>query len=403
MPYSLFGRLERLPDDPILGVMAAFRADRDPHKVDLGVGVYRDARGDTPVLDCVRRAERSVLERQASKTYVAPAGNASFNSAMERLVFGPEHPALKADRVRTIQGTGGCGALRLGAELIRVAAPKSQVHLSTPTWANHVPLISGAGLELVRYPYYDAATGGVDFAAMMQALDALPAGAVVLLHASCHNPTGADLSRPQWHELLELVRRRGLLPFIDIAYQGLGTSLDEDAYGPRLFAAELPEVLVAASCSKNFGLYRERAGALHIVAESTPVAQAALSQEARIARSLYSMPPDHGAAIVSEVLAQEALRASWEAELGQMRTRITELRLELVRVLAAVAKRRDFSFIAAQRGMFSMLGLTREQVGRLRAERHIYMTDDSRINIAGLRAENVEYCAHAFAEVIEHA
>jgi aspartate aminotransferase len=394
-------RLNRLPDDPILGVMAAFRADTDPHKVDLGVGVYRDARGETPVLDCVRRAECSMLERQVSKTYVAPVGNASFNAAMERLVFGADHPALAAGRIRTIQGTGGCGALRLGAELIRAAAPGTHVHLSTPTWANHVPLISGAGLELARYPYYEPAGGGVDFDAMTRALESLPAGAVVLLHASCHNPTGADLSQGQWRELLELFRKGGLVPFIDIAYQGLGTSLDEDAYGPRLFATQLPELLVAASCSKNFGLYRERAGALHILAEAPLIAQAALSHEARIARSLYSMPPDHGAAIVSEVLAQEALRASWLAELTQMRTRITELRHAFVRALAAATRRRDFGFIARQHGMFSLLGITPEQVAWLRTERHIYMTDDSRINIAGLRTENVEYCARAVAEVVE--
>jgi aspartate aminotransferase len=397
----MFERLDQLPADPILGVMAAYRADADPHKVDLGVGVYRDAHGETPVLDCVRRAERSMLEHQATKTYVAPAGNASFNSAMERLVFGPDHPALKAGRVRTIQGTGGCGALRLGAELIHAAAPDACVHLSTPTWANHVPLISGARLELRRYPYYEAASGGVDFGGMLRELDSLPARAVVLLHASCHNPTGADLSQAQWRELCELFRRRRLLPFIDIAYQGLGTSLDEDAYGPRLFAAELPELLVAASCSKNFGLYRERAGALHILAESTQIAQAALSHETRIARSLYSMPPDHGAAIVSEVLADDGLRASWEAELGQMRTSLADLRRALVRALAAATSRRDFGFIGSQHGMFSLLGLTPEQVARLRAERHIYMTDDSRINIAGLRTENLEYCSRAFAEVIE--
>jgi len=258
-------RLDRVPDDSILGLMAAFRADSAPNKVDLGVGVYRDARGETPVLDAVRRAERAVLDRQATKSYVAPAGNAGFNQAMERLVFGPEHPVLAAGRVRSIQGTGGCGALRLGAELIRSAAPHSLVYISNPSWANHVPLIGGAGLKLERYPYYDAATGAVRLTAMLEVFDSLPAGTVVLLHASCHNPTGADLAEDEWRQLLEVVKRRRLMPFIDMAYQGLGTGIDADAFAIRLFAAQLPEMLVAVSCSKNFGLYRERTGVLHMV------------------------------------------------------------------------------------------------------------------------------------------
>ena len=294
----MFERLDRAPDDPILGLMAAFRADSDPKKVDLGVGVFRDAKGDTPVLDSVRQAEKAVLARQTSKTYVAPAGNAGFNQAMEKLVFGAGHAIFAAERVRSIQGPGGCGALRLGAELVRLAAPQATVHVSTPTWANHVPLMTGTGLALGHYPYYGPARGSIDFDAMCQALEALPAGDVVLLHASCHNPTGADLSREQWQELVPIFRRRNLLPYIDMAYQGLGTGQDEDAFGIRLFAAELPEVLVAVSCSKNFGLYRERVGVLHIVTDKPATGLAALSHEVRVARSLYSMPPDHGAAIV---------------------------------------------------------------------------------------------------------
>src|SRR5580658_789740 len=396
----MFERLERVPDDPILGLMAAFRADSDPKKVDLGVGVFRDAKGNTPVLDSVRKAEQAVLERQTSKTYVAPAGNPAFNQAMEKLVFGTDHPVFTAERVRSIQGPGGCGALRLGAELVRLAAPQATVHVSTPTWANHVPLMTGTGLKLARYPYYEPAKGSINFGALCQALEALPAGEVVLLHASCHNPTGADLSQEQWRELLPLFRRRGLLPFIDMAYQGLGSGQDEDAFGIRLFAAELPELLVAVSCSKNFGLYRERVGVLHVVTDSAATGLAALSHEVRVARSIYSMPPDHGAAIVNEILGNEALRDSWASELATMRDRINGLRQQLLAQLRDVFPARDFGFIAQQKGMFSLLGLDVEQVLRIRAERHVYMTDDSRINIAGLRTENLEYFAQSVAHVL---
>ncbi|MEJ1965977.1 MAG: amino acid aminotransferase [Gammaproteobacteria bacterium] len=397
----MFERLERMPDDPILGLMAAFRADPDTRKVDLGVGVYRNDKGETPILDAVRKAEAAVLARQTSKTYVAPAGNAGFNQSMEKLVFGEGHAALKAGRVRTIQAPGGCGALRVGAELIRLAYPDATVYVSTPTWANHVPLLTGSGIKLERYAYYDSATGGVNFSAMMDGLDKLPKGAVVLLHASCHNPTGADLSEAQWRDLLALVQKRGLVPYIDMAYQGLGTGIAEDAFGPRLFAAELPEVLVAVSCSKNFGLYRERTGALSVISQTTPSADAILTQLVRIARTIYSMPPDHGAAIVQEILTNDGLRGSWTDEVGSMRARIAGLRTEAVARLAKAAPQRDFSFIARQRGMFSYLGVTKDQVRELREKHHVYMTDDSRINIAGLKSDNIGYFADAVAQIVK--
>jgi len=396
----MFERLHRLQTDPILGLMAAFRTDADERKVDLGVGVYRDDRGETPVLGSVRRAEQAVLARQTTKSYVSSVGNVGFNQAMERLVFGDDHPALAADRVRTIQAPGGCGALRLGAELIRNAWPDTVIHVSTPTWANHVPLLSGAGLKLERYPYYDPGTGGVRFESMLAALEGLPAHAVVLLHASCHNPTGADLGEAQWRELLAVLRRRNLLPFLDIAYQGLGAGLPEDAFAVRLFCAELPEVAVAVSCSKNFGLYRERTGCLHVVSESARSGDAALSHLVRIARSLYSMPPDHGAAIVLEILGDQALRTQWTEEVAGMRRRLTGLRHELVKHLRAACPHRDFGFIASQRGMFSFLGVDTAQVHALRERHHIYMTDDSRINIGGLRADNLPYFAQAVAQVL---
>jgi aspartate aminotransferase len=396
----MFEHLAAVVPDPILGLMAAFRADPDPRKVDLGVGVYRDEQGNTPVLEAVRVAESALLARQTTKTYVGPAGNLGFNQSMEHLVLGAAHPAIAGGRVRSVQTPGGCGALRLGAELIRAAASDAVVHVSTPTWANHTPLLAGSGLQLERYPYFDPASGGVQFAAMTAALERLPARAVVLLHASCHNPTGADLSQGEWRELLALVKRRELMPFIDMAYQGLGEGVDADAFGLRLFCAELPEVLCAVSCSKNFGLYRERTGALHLVSSSPAAADAALSQLVRIARGIWSMPPDHGAAIVQAILAEEPLRQQWASELEAMRRRMEELRLEVVQQLHRHCPQRDFGFIARQRGMFSFFGIDIAQVRALRDRHHVYMTDDSRMNIAGLRPENLEFFARSVAEVL---
>jgi aspartate aminotransferase len=396
----MFERLEPITPDSILALLAAYRADPAPGKVDLGIGVYRDARGETPVPEAVRAAEAALHASETTKAYVGPTGNAGFNSAMEELVFGAKHPLMGSGRLRTLQAVGGCGALRLGAEIIRLAAPQAVVHVPTPTWANHAPLLGNVGLKLENYPYFDAATGGVNFAAMRGALEQLPAGAVVVLHACCHNPTGADLSQEQWREVLGVVRRRTLLPLIDMAYQGLGEGLDADAYAIRLFAAELPEVLCAVSCSKNFGVYRERTGALHLVGSTPAAAEATLSNIVKLARGIWSMPPDHGAALVHGVLADARLRASWEAELAAMRKRIGALREAVVRALREHYPRRDFGFIARQRGMFSYLGITTAQVRELRARHHIYMTDDSRMNVAGLREDGIEYFARSVAEVL---
>jgi aspartate aminotransferase len=299
-----------------------------------------------------------------------------------------------------MQAPGGCGALRLGAELIRLAAPGAVVHVSNPTWVNHVPLLSGAGLKIQPYPYLDVASGAVQFEAMTAAFGKLPPRSVVLLHASCHNPTGADLSQSQWRELLAIVRTRELLPFIDMAYQGLGEGVEEDAFGLRLFCAQLPEVLCAVSCSKNFGLYRERVGVLHLVSASPAAGNAAASQLVRSARSMWSMPPDHGGSVVQIILTDQALRAQWLEELAQMRRRIQGLRSEAVRQLASACPQRDFTFIARQRGMFSYLGITTAQVRALREHHHVYMTDDSRMNLAGLRRENLAYFAQAVAQVL---
>jgi aspartate aminotransferase len=396
----MFESLQPLPQDPILGLMTAFRADTAQQKVDLGVGVYRDDRGATPIMSVVKEAESNLLVQQQTKSYVGPTGSSEFNTAMEALVFGAQHPALRAGRIRSVQAPGGCGALRLAAELIRVVAPGASVYVSTPTWANHVPLIGGAGLKIEHYPYYSPKTGGVDFGAACAALEGIPEGSVVLLHASCHNPTGADFSQTQWRELLTIFARRQLLPFLDLAYQGMGTHLDEDAFSLRLFTEQLPEALVAVSCSKNFGLYRERVGSLHVLGEAPQVADAMLKHLGRIARTLYSMPPDHGAAVVAQILTDPKLRTRWEAEVGQMRERVNGLRQAVVVQLQRVCPQRDFSFIASQKGMFSFLGLSVSEVKELRERHHVYMTDDSRINIAGLNAENLPYFAAAVSAVV---
>ena len=397
----MFERLEQVTPDAILGLMAAYRADPDPRKVDLGVGVYRDARGETPVLAAAARAEAALLAAQTTKTYVSSVGNVGFNEQMTQLTFGAAHPALKANRIRTVQTPGGCGALRLAAELLRLAAPGTKVHVSTPTWANHEPLLGNSGLALERYPYFDASTGGVEFPLMMASLERLPPRAVVLLHASCHNPTGADLSEDEWHAVLELIRRRDLVPFLDMAYQGLGGGLEADAFAPRLFAAELPELLCAVSCSKNFGLYRERTGALHVLGSSPGSADAMLSQLARLARGMWSMPPDHGAEIVRRILTDSELTASWQGEVRTMRERVVALRQKLLQQLREYCPQRDFGFITRQRGMFSFLGIGTPEIRRLRSEHHIYLTDDSRINVAGLREENLAYVARAVAQVLK--
>jgi aspartate aminotransferase len=395
----MFGTLETLPPDPILGVTAAFRRDPDPSKIDLGVGVYRDARGLTPVPAAVREAERQLLAEQSTKTYVGPAGNADFNERIVRLALGPLADSLR-ERTATIQTVGGCGALRLGAELIHAANPAAFVHVSDPTWANHEPLLGNSGVALGRYPYYDPVTRGVDFARMLEHVDGLPSGAVLLLHACCHNPTGADPGPAEWAALAEVVVRRGLVPFVDLAYQGFGDDLETDAAGLRLLAERVPQLLLAVSCSKNFGLYRERAGALAVIAESAAAAAAIATHQARTARRLYSMPPDHGAAIVARLLGDARLRNDWETELGTMVGRMKSLRVLLERRLAARRPGTDFGWLLQHRGMFSLLGLDAAGIARLRDERHVYVPPDGRINLAGVSEANVERVADAIVAVL---
>jgi len=392
--------LARLPEDPLLGVMTAFRRDQDPRRVDLGVGVYKTEEGETPIPAAVREAERELLAAAATKVYVGPAGNPRFNRAMLELSFGPDSPLVASGRADALQAPGGCGALRIGAELLRIAKPDAVIHVSDPTWANHVPLLGNTGLKIERYPYLDRKTGGVDSAGLRAHFETLPAGAVVLLHGCCHNPSGADLSPADWQAVAEICERRGLLPFVDVAYQGLGAGLDADAYGARLLVERMPEVLVAVSSSKNFGLYRERTGAILVVSATSERTAIAMSQLQRIARGMYSMPPDHGAELVARVWESPGLRASWQGELEAMRTRIESLRANLVAELHARRPDVDYGFIARQRGMFSLLPLSGEQITALRETHHVYMSGDGRINVAGISRRNVSYVAESLAAVI---
>jgi aspartate aminotransferase len=393
----LFQELKQLSPDSILGLMAKYRADSSPMKVDLGVGVYRDLTGNTPVLACVRQAEQAVLAVQTTKSYVAAAGREEFNTAVEEMVLGTAHDARKDRRARTVQTPGGCGALRVGAELIRAAAPGVRVHVSDPTWGNHMPLLGSSGLRLERYPYYDSAAHRLRFEAMLEHLDRAAEGEVVLIHACCHNPTGADLDPAQWQAVAQLLKRRRLIPFLDLAYQGFAVDLDADAAAVRLVAEQVPEALIAVSFSKNLGLYRERVGALIAIAENQARADAVLSHVLQIARSIYSMPPDHGAAIAAHIFASAKLKAEWIEELTLMRNRIAGMRALLAQQLRKTTGGDEFEFIRTQRGMFSMLGVSTQVVDRLREKHHIYMLADSRMNLAGLMPQTASYVAEAIA------
>ena len=396
----MFDALQAYPPDPILRLIADFRADPRPDKVDLGVGVYKDEHGHTPIMAAVKAAERRVLAGEDSKAYIGPAGMPEFNVEIQKLTFGAGHPALASARVATVLTPGGCGALRVGAELLKRTAPGTTIWVSDPTWANHIPLLGNAGLTIREYPYYDRTSSSLRFDAMMSALAEAARGEVVLLHGCCHNPCGADLDLDQWRAVADLAEQRGFLPFVDLAYQGLGDGLDADAAGLRLLAERVPEMLVASSCSKNFGLYRERVGSLSVVGDSAPRAEIAVSHVNNIVRGIYSMPPSHGGAIVAEILRDAELARQWREELDAMRERINGLRRLLREKLQARGVARDFAFIERERGMFSFLGLSEAQVARLIGEFGIYMVNSSRINVAGISQANVDYLVEALAAVM---
>ncbi|MCB1748773.1 MAG: aspartate/tyrosine/aromatic aminotransferase [Gammaproteobacteria bacterium] len=395
----MFEALEPLSPDPILGLMAAFREDARAQKIDLGVGVYRDEAGDTPIMKCVGEAEQRRFASETTKSYIGPPGTPEFNDVARALMFGAGHAVLRDKRVAGVQTPGGCGALRVGAELIKRARPATTIWVSSPTWANHVPLLGNAGLAIQEYAYYAKASHSLDADGMLAALAEVPAGDVVLLHGCCHNPSGVDLKAEHWHAVARLANERGFTPFIDLAYQGLGDGIEEDAAGVRILGEACPELIVASSYSKNFGLYRERVGALQIVSPSTQQTAIVQSQLGSVVRGIYSMPPAHGAAIVEIVMNDEALRASWVDELNGMRERINGLRDLLAERLGA-ATGQDFGFIREQRGMFSFLGISPAQVQRLKDEFGIYMVDSSRINVAGVNGANVDYFVDAMRQVL---
>ncbi|HDY81608.1 MAG TPA: aspartate/tyrosine/aromatic aminotransferase [Halieaceae bacterium] len=395
----MLDKLEQLPADPILGLAAVCRADPNPQKVDLTVGIYMDEQGVCPVFDAVQHAQRALVAEETSKAYMPPAGDEAFNQGIQRLVLGSDSPALRDGRVSSVQTPGGCGALRIGAEIINAATTGARVWVSDPTWPVHIPLLGSVGLKFETYRYYEPAGHGVDFDGMVADLKAAAAGDVVLLHGCCHNPCGADLSLQQWGVIADMAERQGFTPFIDIAYQGLGDGLDQDAAGLRLLVSRLPEVIIAASCSKNMGLYRERAGAAIFVCRDGENARALVSQGLVAARRVYSMPPAHGALLAGRILSDEVLGELWRIELVAMCERINGLRNALVQKLNTVGDR-DFSFIQREKGMFSFLGLSAEQTRRLREEYSVYMLDSSRINVAGVNASNIDYLAEAVAGVL---
>ncbi len=400
MSLSLLAGVQMAPRDPILGVTEAFVADQNPRKVNLGVGVYTDDQGKVPLLECVRRVERQRVEAATPRNYLPIDGLAAYDRAVQELVFGADSPALKDKRVITVQALGGTGGLKIGADFLKRLEPKAQVWISDPSWENHRALFENAGFTVSAYPYYDAKTRGVNFDAMLAQLNKLPAGAIVVLHACCHNPTGVDLTAEQWKAVLEAVKGKQLVPFLDLAYQGFGDGIDEDGHAVRLFAANYSPVFVSSSFSKSFSLYGERVGALSILTGAAEEAARVLSQVKRIVRTNYSNPPTHGSQIVAAVLATPELRAQWEQELGGMRERIKSMRSLLVDKIGERVKGADFSFVLRQRGMFSYSGLTQEQVGRLRADFSVYAIDTGRICVAALNTGNVDYVADAIAKVI---
>ncbi|MBI2319002.1 MAG: aspartate/tyrosine/aromatic aminotransferase [Betaproteobacteria bacterium] len=388
------------PRDPILGLTELYNADQNPNKVNLGVGVYYDDSGKVPVLECVRRAERELAEKISPRAYLPIDGLPAYDSAVQQLVFGADCPALKEKRIVTVQALGGTGGLKVGADFLRRFAPQSDLWISDPSWENHRALFETAGFTVKAYPYYDAASHGVNFKAMIEALGKLPAGAIVVLHACCHNPTGVDLTSEQWAEVEQAVAARSLIPFLDFAYQGFAAGIDADAEAVRRFARAGMPVFVSSSFSKSFSLYGERVGALSVVSNSADDAARALSQLKRLVRTNYSNPPTHGGQIVAAVLGSAELRALWEKELGGMRDRIRDIRRQLVEKLQARVARADYSFVIKQRGMFSYSGLSKDAVAKLREQFSVYAVDSGRICVAALNSRNVDYVADSIAKVI---
>ncbi|MEP2617847.1 MAG: amino acid aminotransferase [Marinomonas sp.] len=397
----MFKHLNAVSGDPLLALIVAHQQDPNPKKIDLGVGVYKDDNGHTPILNTVKKAEAILLEQEESKSYLGIYGAAAFEPIIQDLLFGEGHDLLSSGRVRSTQTPGGTGALKVAADFISANLKGARLWVSDPTWGNHKSIFDSAGVEVINYPYYDPATNGLRFDDMMAKLEAeVKEGDVLLVHACCHNPTGIDLQLEHWKVLTEFVKVKGLLPLVDAAYQGFGDGLDEDLAGLRHMAENVDNMLIANSFSKNFGIYRERCGGLSIMAESADEANAAFSIVGQAIRANYSMPPSHGAAVVHTIMTSPELKAEWKEEVAQMRDRINGLRAKLVAKLATSGVSKDFSFIQNQRGMFSYSGLTLEQVRTLRSEYAIYIADTGRMSIAGVSDDNIDYLCESIAKVV---
>ncbi|WP_412071462.1 amino acid aminotransferase [Pseudomonas sp. FEN] len=395
-----FDAIARVPGDPILGLLEAYAQDPNPRKFDLGVGVYKDAQGLTPILQSVKRAEQRLVNEQLTKSYIGGHGDLRFGSLLNELVMGADSPLIAAQRVGATQTPGGTGALRLSADFIAHCLPGRGIWLSDPTWPIHETIFAAAGLKIGHYPYVGS-DNRLNVEGMLAALEQVPQGDVVLLHACCHNPTGFDLAHDDWYKVLDIVRRRELLPLIDFAYQGFGDGVEQDAWAVRLFARELPEVLITSSCSKNFGLYRERTGALIVCTQDAEKLLDVRSQLAAVARNLWSNPPDHGAAVVTSILGDPELKSLWADEVEAMRLRIAQLRSGLVEALQPHGLAERFAHIGVQRGMFSYTGLSPTQVKRLRDEHSVYMVSSGRANVAGIDATRLDALAQAIAAVCQ--
>ena len=400
MSASLFASVDMAPRDPILGLNEQFQADPNPNKVNLGVGVYTDENGKLPLLACVKEAENVLAEIPKPRGYLPIDGIAAYDKAVQSLVFGADSEVLRAGRVVTVQALGGTGGLKVGADFLKRLNPSARVLLSDPSWENHRALFESAGFDVGNYPYYDAAARGVAFEAMLGALNQAQAGTVIVLHACCHNPTGYDLTPAQWGQVIAVVQARGLVPFLDMAYQGFGEGIAEDGAVIQQFVASGLDFFVSTSFSKSFSLYGERVGALSVVCESKEEAARVLSQLKRVIRTNYSNPPTHGAQVVTTVLSTPALRAQWEQELANMRERIRSMRAALVDRLKAHGVATDLRFITRQKGMFSYSGLTPQQMERLRAEYGIYGVSTGRICVAALNTHNIDYVAKAMAAIM---
>ena len=396
----MFEHIPPYAGDPILGLIGAFLSDPRSQKANLGIGIYYDENGLIPVLPTVQKAEALLARQVTPKPYLPMEGLTSYREAVQQLIFGKDHPLLKAGRVATIQSVGGSGALKVGADFLKRFFPESQVWVSDPTWDNHRSMFDGAGITVNDYPYYDAATGSVNFTGMLETLSRLPKQSIVLLHPCCHNPTGVDLSKEQWLQVIEVVKSQQLIPFLDLAYQGFGDNFEEDVFAVRALADADVSFLLANSFAKNFSIYAERCGGLSVICSDAKQAELVLGQLKFTVRRNYSSPPLHGAMVISTILNDPALRAEWQEEVAQMRCRIKAMRQKLYDVLSAAVPGQDFSYLITQRGMFSYSGLSPEQVDRLRDEFGVYLVRSGRMCIAGLNGSNIDYVASSIAAVL---